>query len=471
MSSIDRYLPYINNAIAQRGQARANQFRQGGADISQLLQALSQIAQQNQIKTEADNFYQDTVTSTTPQANVTTDLLGKPLMQNKPVSFYPQGDPRNQTPNPVMGKTVTTSEQVDQSMNPAMLIRGLMSQNPEIARRAQAGIQGIQLQAPSYVTANAGDRLTNKNPFYTGSEQTINVPQKPTSTDDTVWEMEKNPDGSVKRYNFGSSIQSKSVKKVNGKVVEERYDPLGTTPQPTSSQSTEVDFKKWRGSDDYNTVIDAIGSGRTKIETALSGRLSSPILRGTLIADVIKKYPEYKQYTYENDKAFQRSYQPDGRIGLKVANLNTAVEHTGKLIELVDKLGNDNQQFVNSAKNWIAQTFGTQKAIPLNSFEAVKSALAGELGALFKGGNASATDTEIENISKVISSAQNPMALKGALVKFLEVGKDRIDMFAEPYNERFGENKDFLNSNPRKILRNMGVLKGADLYNKYGLEQ
>jgi len=82
MSSIDRYLPYINNAIAQRGQARANQFRQGGADISQLLQALSQIAQANQQNQQGQDLFRGAVgNSTTPAYNVNTDLLGKPMQQ------------------------------------------------------------------------------------------------------------------------------------------------------------------------------------------------------------------------------------------------------------------------------------------------------------------------------------------------------------------------------------------------------
>lgn len=240
---------------------------------------------------------------------------------------------------------------------------------------------------------------------------------------------------------------------------ERKWESQGTESMMAGQEQSFDDFRK---TPEYQDAIKSIADGSNKLSTVLSGRYSTPQNRMKVVSDVKKVNSDYKEYTYDNDRNFKLQYQPAGRVGQKIANLNTAIEHTGELLENVNQLGNDQAQLVNSVKNWFAQTFGTERAVPLNSFEAVKSALSGELGSLFKGGNAAATDPEIDNISKVISSSQNPDALKQALMEYLRVGKQRIDQYSIPYNERFAENQDFLNPHPRQLLQEFGILAGQN---------
>ena len=230
---------------------------------------------------------------------------------------------------------------------------------------------------------------------------------------------------------------------------------------PNQTTTTLQDFENFRGSKDYNDAIDLVGTGSGKISTLLSGFRTTPKQKMQFAADIRKKYPDWKEYTYDNDKLYKQQFIPGKPIGNKIANLNTAIVHTGEAIGLVDKLGNNDAQFINGIKNWVANNFGTDRAEKINSFDAVKAALSGELSSLFKGGNAAATDAEIDNLGARISSAQKPAALKDALLEFLKVGKQRIDQYTEPYNARFDENKDFLNEQPRKYLQSFGIIQGG----------
>lgn len=144
-------MPNYQQLGAQQGQIW------GGA-TQELFKALSQMLAQR----EADNYFgKFDVQSTTPQQNVTTDLLGRPITQT--TSGY--GGMPVTSRVPAGRRDVTTTQTVDYSQDPQRLIAGLMNANPEIARRAQAGIQGIQLRQPNFQNIPEGGTAVDRNPL------------------------------------------------------------------------------------------------------------------------------------------------------------------------------------------------------------------------------------------------------------------------------------------------------------------
>jgi hypothetical protein len=111
MSLFDKYLPAINSAIAQKGQAQSNMWKQGGQDVSQLLMGLAKILQENQFKTDDQNLQsqypimQDKsfTVGDIPRPNtvVSTDLLGKPLTQSVTNRGYGGAPVSYERPTPV----------------------------------------------------------------------------------------------------------------------------------------------------------------------------------------------------------------------------------------------------------------------------------------------------------------------------------------------------------------------------------
>lgn len=99
-----------------------------------------------------------------------------------------------------------------------------------------------------------------------------------------------------------------------------------------------------------------------------------------------------------------------GKLGDTINSYNTASAHLDQLDKAADALKNGDLQAVNKIGNAFAAATGNPA--PTN-FQAVKSAVAGEVSKTFKGGQA--TDAEIHEFDSAISSANSPAQLKGVI--------------------------------------------------------
>src|SRR5882757_945245 len=99
-----------------------------------------------------------------------------------------------------------------------------------------------------------------------------------------------------------------------------------------------------------------------------------------------------------------------GPIANTITSYNTAIGHLHQLGQAADALHNGDLQGINK----IANIYGLQtgQAAPVE-FQAVKAAVAGEVGKIFKGG--AATDNEIKEFDHAISSANSPAQLHGVV--------------------------------------------------------
>lgn len=99
-----------------------------------------------------------------------------------------------------------------------------------------------------------------------------------------------------------------------------------------------------------------------------------------------------------------------GKLGDTINSYNTANAHLDMLSTAADALYNGNTQLLNKVGN----EFNKQTGSPApTNFQAVKSAVAGEVSKTFKGGQA--TDAEIKQFDDAISSANSPKQLQGVI--------------------------------------------------------
>lgn len=179
-----------------------------GSAFSQLLMAMKQ----RQDQEEANNFFSDKVTSTTPQQTVSTDLLGKPITSKM--------SPNYGMPTPFIGKTITTNESVDLSQNPNTLFQGMQSPNSEIQRRAQAGLQALIMRQPKMDNIAAGGTSIDTNPLSPTFQQKIEAPfkqqQQKNSVEIPTGKTRKNPDGSFSQeYTMGDPVTGLPIQNAN----------------------------------------------------------------------------------------------------------------------------------------------------------------------------------------------------------------------------------------------------------------
>lgn len=118
-----------------------------------------------------------------------------------------------------------------------------------------------------------------------------------------------------------------------------------------------------------------------------------------------------------------------GKSAQTLNSFNTATEHLKLLDQLGDALGNGDVPRVNALGNAISKATGG--AAPV-SFDMAKQAVAGEVAKTFKG---QATEGEISALNSVISNAQSPAQLKGAISTALSLMESKRAALMEQYNQ------------------------------------
>jgi hypothetical protein len=144
---------------------------------------------------------------------------------------------------------------------------------------------------------------------------------------------------------------------------------------------------------------------------------------------------------YQANKAVTKYFTSgDGAKNLNA--FNTATAHLQQLGTVADALGNGNVQAFNKlGQNYAQQTGSTA---PTN-FDAVKAAVAGEIGKVFKGGNA--TDQEISEMNSTINRAQSPQQLKGVIQTYTDLMGSKRNALQQQYQQGKQGQPNFSESN------------------------
>jgi hypothetical protein len=131
---------------------------------------------------------------------------------------------------------------------------------------------------------------------------------------------------------------------------------------------------------------------------------------------------------FQTDKAITR-YMVAGQGAVNINYFNTATDHLEILRQAGEALNNGDYPLFNKYANSFATATGAPA--PTN-FDAVKSAVAGELSKTFKG--TGATDQEIAEINQTINNAQSPQQIQGAIEYYTKLMGSKLNALKGQYD-------------------------------------
>jgi hypothetical protein len=132
--------------------------------------------------------------------------------------------------------------------------------------------------------------------------------------------------------------------------------------------------------------------------------------------------------SFQTDKNITK-YMTSGAGGANITNFNTATDHLELLQQAGDALKNGDVPLFNKLANKYSTATGV--AAPTN-FDAVKTAVSGELAKTFKG--AGATDQEISEINHTINNAQSPEQIAGSIDYYKKLMGSKVNALKEQYS-------------------------------------
>ena len=126
------------------------------------------------------------------------------------------------------------------------------------------------------------------------------------------------------------------------------------------------------------TEVKAYAEGRRPFPTGMSTAKLEPLIQAVGQYD-----PSFDAANYNaRNKARTDLTNPSGKGGAIVNSLNTAIQHAGKLSDLIEAEGNTNSPAYNSVANWLATQTGSTK---VTNFDAVQPQLMKEVERLWRG--------------------------------------------------------------------------------------
>lgn len=189
------------------------------------------------------------------------------------------------------------------------------------------------------------------------------------------------------------------------------------------------------GASPLKGLVDAIGTYQSPESIALSR--VPPAMKSQVLAQVRQQYPDYDPMTYTERQAGIHSFAPNGNNGKTVQALNVSVDHLQKFRELATALDNGDNQTMNKIGNAISSWTGS--AAPTN-FEAAKNIVMDEVTKGVIG--AAGGQGDREKMAEVVSKANSPKQLAGALDTITNLMGGRLDGVQKSYESSTGK-KDF----------------------------
>jgi hypothetical protein len=153
----------------------------------------------------------------------------------------------------------------------------------------------------------------------------------------------------------------------------------------------------------------------------------------------------------------QTEYNPQGKIGVKIGSVNTAIKHAADLSDAVKGLNNYQIRAINTALLAGKRAIGDPA---VDKFLTIAHSFATETAAALKGGAAAPATSEIKDQLVLWAKEGSPaQLLDGVLKPTVKLLGSRIDTFSEQYEDSMGKKakKPFITKNTRKALEKIGV--------------
>jgi hypothetical protein len=163
----------------------------------------------------------------------------------------------------------------------------------------------------------------------------------------------------------------------------------------------------------------ALVDGRRQLDPRLAGKpLGQTIINAAYAID-----PTFDQGNYNARFTARRDLTNPGAPGGKtIGALNTAIQHAGKLSDLIETLDNSNLPLVNRIVNPVKSALGSTA---VTNYQTVAPQLAKEIERVWRG--AGGTAGEIHDLIETIGANKGKQQQREALQQFVELAKGKLD--------------------------------------------
>jgi len=218
--------------------------------------------------------------------------------------------------------------------------------------------------------------------------------------------------------------------------------------QETARHNRATEAAAAKAADPYGGQSGAVGVDLEKLPPAiraqaqaladgtrsLDPRLANKPLGQTIINAAYTIDPTFDQGNY-NARAKARAdlVSPNGTGGKTIGALNTAIQHAGKLSDLIETLDNSEYGIVNRVVNPLRTAAGSTK---VTNFDTVAPQLAKEIERVWRG--AGGTAGEIHDLIETIGHNKGKQQQREALQQFVELAQGKLDTLERQRDSALG---------------------------------
>lgn len=205
----------------------------------------------------------------------------------------------------------------------------------------------------------------------------------------------------------------------HNRETEKAANPFGSAPTGASGAQgpTGNDFLKGLKPSDA-AQVKALAEGRQPFPTGMSYAKLQP-----LIAAVTQYDPTFDAANYTaRSKARSDLTSPNGTGGKTINSLNTAIQHLGRLSDLIETEDNSNIPIVNAVMNPL-RTAGGSTAV--TNFNAVQPQAMKEIERLWRG--AGGSEGDINALKDSLSKNAGKQQQREALQEFVNLVRGKLD--------------------------------------------
>lgn len=207
-------------------------------------------------------------------------------------------------------------------------------------------------------------------------------------------------------------------------AIQNPFTVLGGNGQAAGGQSPQAQL---HGADFLATLqpniaaqVKAYAEGRLQFP---GGRaMTSPLIQGML--QLTNQYdPSFDQSNYNaRSKARTDLTSPSGKGGQAINSLNTALQHLGKLSDLVETMNNSQYPVVNWLENPARTAMGKTE---VTNFNVVAPQAMKEVERLWRG--AGGSDRDIQNLENSLGQNKGIQQQREAISNFVDLVKGKLD--------------------------------------------
>lgn len=214
-----------------------------------------------------------------------------------------------------------------------------------------------------------------------------------------------------------------------------------------SPQELQQDLKSKNPS--YANYLKSLADGKM----TMGGRSTKAMMQ--VQKDLSTLYPGMDmskiQARYNTRKDFTT-----GTASKNIKSLNTAVGHLNEMNKIIPELNNSNVKPWNQLAQTATREFGGNPT--LVKFQAIKTALSGELSNIYK--NSGGTDSEIKQISDTIDSADSPESMKASVNEAISLMGGRLSALQDQWHNAYDREDDpdfpVISPRSRSTLKSIG---------------